>query len=134
MNNTMESLSNDSVNSLGEEMTYKDILQLIIDKEVRSIWIDFAIDFILLLLILVCILVDKYYAPGGRQGCGIPIREWIMIFFAIWLSKGFVNLFKICIVNKCYKERHQFSLISSLVMNGLLFGWLIFGLVLFCTE
>ena len=77
----------------------------------------------MLLVIVILLLVDR----AKNSGCGIPIREWILIFFIIWLSKSTINLNKIWVMKRYYHLRISFSVLLFVVMNGLLVIWLLYG-------
>ena len=61
------------------------------------------------------------------EGCGIPVREWVLIFFIIWLSKSTFNLFKIYTLRNNYDKRLTFSMIFFAIANGILIIWLLVG-------
>ena len=92
----MQETSYESI--LGTSKSFKEIRQGYISNETKNLWFEFAFDFTLLTIITIIILVQIF----NHSGCGIPIREWILGFFTIWLLKSSFNLFKICVLNKCF--------------------------------
>ena len=68
------------------------------------------------------------------QGCGIPVREWILIFFVLWLSKSTFNLFKIITLKNNYEKRMTFSMIFFVIANGILIIWLLVGYSLYYSS
>lgn len=88
---SIETGSTYSVQSYGDESTYKEIIEREVEDEIKWIWIEFIIDIILLIIIILILIFTR----KRQHECGIPVREWIMAFFIIWLSKSILNLFKI---------------------------------------
>ena len=86
--------------------------------------LEFIIDIILLAIIVTLIVLDMKSHP---EGCGIPVREWVLIFFVIWLSKSTFNLFKINTLRNNYDKRLTFSMIFFAIANGILIIWLLVG-------
>ena len=62
------------------------------------------------------------------------MREWIIAFFVIWLSKSLFNLFKIPVLRRNYENRVSFSATLFVIMNGFLVIWLIVGNVFWFSD
>lgn len=120
-----------SLSTIGDQKEFGKIRQEQIDNEVTRIWIEFWID-ISILLIIVTLLV--YDIRSNPRGCGIIVREWIIIFFVIWLSKSTFNLAKIYVLNNAYEKRLTFSAILFAVIYGLLIVWLIVGYSIYYSD
>ena len=56
---SIDSGSTYSVQSFGDESTYKEIMQREIDDEIKWIWIEFIIDIILLIIIILILALTK---------------------------------------------------------------------------
>ena len=69
-----------------------------------------------------------------NEKCGIPVREWILGFFTIWLGKSCINLFKILVMHRCYEKRVLFSFCLFISVNGLLIIWVVLGNVWYFSE
>lgn len=85
----------------------------------------------LLAIIVTLIVLDMKHHP---EGCGIPVREWILIFFVIWLSKSTFNLFKINTLKNNYEKRLTFSMIFFAIANGILIIWLLIGYTIYYSS
>lgn len=127
---SFETGSTYSVKSFGDESTYKEIMEKDIEDEVKWIYIEFIIDIILLIIIILVLALTK----KRQHECGIPVREWIMAFFIIWLSKSTLNLFKIPVLRNNYENRLNFTAALFVVMNGFLVIWLIVGNVYWFSD
>ena len=127
---SMGSGSTYSVKSFGDESTYKQIIERDVEDEIKWIKIEFAIDIVLLAIIILVLIFTK----KRSHECGIPVREWIMCFFIIWLSKSLINLFKIPVLRNNYENRLNFSATLFVVMNGFLVIWLIVGNVFWFSD
>lgn len=113
-----------SINSLGEERSFSQIRQKQIDDDVFALKLEFFIDIIILAIIVTLIVLDMKAHP---EGCGIQVREWVLIFFVVWLSKSTFNLFKINTLRNNYDKRLTFSMIFFAIANGILIIWLLVG-------
>jgi len=125
--------TNDSFNSDNSFYTTKEFQTVrneLNEKEISSMKIEFYIDIVVLILILGFLIWDK----SNHKGCGIPIREWLIVFFIIWLSKSAVSLMKIPIIRNHPNSKIGFSTGIFLVMNGLLICWLVFGNVIWFSD
>ena len=85
----------------------------------------------MLALIVTLLSIHLHNNP---QGCGIPVREWILVFFIIWLTKSTFNLFKIYILRNNYESRFTFSATLFIIMNGILVIWLFIGYALYYSD
>lgn len=120
-----------SLSTIGDQKEFGKIRQDQIDTEVSRMWIEFWIDIIILLVIVTFLVIDIRSNP---KGCGIIVREWIIIFFVIWLSKSTFNLAKIYVLNNAYEKRLTFSAILFAVIYGLLIIWLIVGYCIYYSD
>ena len=120
-----------SINSLGNERTFSQIRQEEIEKQIWRIKLEFYIDIAVLALIVTLLSIHLH---NNLQGCGIPVREWILVFFIIWLTKSTFNLFKIYILRNNYESRFTFSATLFIIMNGILVIWLFIGYALFYSD
>ena len=120
-----------SVNSLGEERSFASIRQSEIEKQIWRIKLEFYIDIAVLALIVTLISIHLHQNPNG---CGIPVREWILVFFIIWLTKSTFNLFKIYVLRNAYESRFTFTATLFIIMNGILVIWLFIGYALYYSD
>lgn len=121
-----------STNSIGEEKTFKEVRQSQIDQEIKELWTEMALDSFLLTLIIILIAID---ISRSKQGdCSNPVREWVLVFFIIWLSKSTVSLLKIPVLKTNYKGRLTANLYIYFAANGLLVVWLIAGNYFYFSE
>ena len=59
--------------------------------------------FIIFMILIALIVVDWKANP---QECGIPIREWILVFLAIIVVSALVDLAKLCMISCNFEGRH----------------------------
>mmetsp|Transcript_34946 Transcript_34946/g.53647 ORF Transcript_34946/g.53647 Transcript_34946/m.53647 type:complete len:180 (-) Transcript_34946:243-782(-) len=120
-----------SANSIGPEQDFETFRNEQIVKEVKSILIDFLIALIIFGVIVAFILIDWRSNP---EGCGIPIREWLLVFFLVLLFSTFVDLIKILVVNYSYDSRTTFALFKFVIVWSVLAVWLFIGYGLFNSD
>ena len=120
-----------SINSLGNERSFESIRQEEIENQVWRIKLEFYVDIVILAIIITLLSI---HLSKHSNGCGIPVREWILVFFIIWLSKSTFNLIKIFVLRNNYKSKFTFSASLFVIMNGLLVIWLLIGYALYYSD
>lgn len=120
-----------SINSLGDERSFKQIREQEVEKQIWRIKLEFYIDILVLAIIVTLIALHLSQNP---QGCGIPVREWILVFFIIWLTKSSFNLAKIYVLRNNYENRFTFTATLFIIMNGILVIWLFVGYALYYSD
>jgi hypothetical protein len=80
--------------SLGLNMSFGNLFGQINENQEKKVKQEFVTDMILLVIVLVIIQMIRLSDP---QGCGIPLREWLMIFFILYFSRSLFQLIRIYI-------------------------------------
>lgn len=127
-----KSLLSSDLDIIGDEDDFVEVRKKTIDSEVFGLCLEFWIDIALLVIITTVILIDQ--SRSRREECNIPVRLWVILFFAIWFSKSLINLFKICVLRRCYGSRNTFSLVLSSVVYSILILWVAVGTWLYFSD
>ena len=85
----------------------------------------------LLALTLIILYFIKYYFP---KGCGIPIREWLMIFACLYFSRSSFQLIKVWVIKYMNQYKLWYDIAAFVICNGAMIGWMYYGYVLFYSE
>lgn len=83
-----------------------------------------------MLVVYIIILIEM----SNEKSCGIPVREWCLVFFTLWLGKGCFNMFKILVLNNSYESRTCFSFTTYMIISSLMVVWVILGSVWFFSD
>ena len=68
------------------------------------------------------------------HSCGIPVRMWLEVFFALCGVRSLFQLFKIFVIRFYYQHRHAYEIVRMIVIDGLLILWLIYGNQIFYSK
>lgn len=112
-----------SFESIGNTQSFKEVHDKAIETEIQSIIIQFYLNLSILVVVYIIILIE--ISKGNR--CGIPVREWCLVFFTLWLGKGCFNMFKILVLRNAYESRSCFTFTLYMIMNSLLVIWIVIG-------
>ena len=126
MDNNMDS----SFESIGNTQSFKEVREKSIAREVSSITLEFYINLTILLVVYTVILIEM----SDKNSCGIPVREYCLVFFTLWLGKGCFNMFKILVLKNAYESRTCFSFALYMIINSLLVIWVVVGSVWFFSD
>ena len=80
----------------------------------------------------IILLFITMYGEDAR--CGIPIFSWCIIYFVILLLKSLGQGLKIIFIRYRRNWLSSYSLISFLVLDGFMLGWLVYGNIIFYSE
>ena len=78
-------------------------------------------------LILIMIMLSTGPEGSPKQTCGIPIRNWLNVFFSAFGFRSFLQIIKLYIINHCYRYQFQFDMARLIIIDGFLIGWLVYG-------
>ena len=119
-----------SQESIGNTQSFKEVRDKSISKETQSIILEFYLNLTILVVVYIIILLEM----SKGESCGIPVREWCLLFFTLWLGKGCINMFKIIVMQKAYESRVCFSFTVYMIVNSLLIIWVITGSIWFFST
>lgn len=68
------------------------------------------------------------------KGCGIPIREWLMVFAALYFSRSFFQLMKIYVVRYANPYKLYYDIGAFTIANGAMVIWLYHGYDMFYSD
>lgn len=119
-----------SFESIGTTVYFKEVREREISKETQSIILEFYINITILIVVYIIILVEM----SKSTSCSIPVREWCLLFFTLWLGKGCLNMFKILVMRKAYESRICFSFSMYMILNSLLVIWVVIGSIWFFSA
>ena len=77
---------------------------------------------------------------GGPQGlaemqtCGIPIRMWLNIFFALFGLRSCAQLFKIQVIRHFSEHVFKYDIAKVVFIDGFLIAWLVYGNALYYSQ
>lgn len=87
-----------------------------------------------MVLMIICVTVIYVCIQMEPKGCGIPVREWLMIFSIIFFSRSIFQLGKIAVV-RYFNEYHlYYDVIAFTIANGSLIYWLYHGYDIFYSD
>lgn len=66
-------------------MSFANLFGSLNEQEEKKIKEEFFLDITLLIIALVILQLIREADP---KGCAIPIREWLMVFFALYFSRS----------------------------------------------
>eukprot|EP00347_Sterkiella_histriomuscorum_P003510 403364024 len=129
-NDNHDRLSNYS-GRLGQGQNFQELRRQRTNVEVDNIKRDIIADLIFIAIIIVLTL-----HIGSGATCGIPILKWIMVYFSILGLRSASNLLRIYMIrNQFYQEQtNNFTILSFIVIDGFILGWLIYGNILFFSK
>lgn len=90
----------------------------------KKVWCEFLTDMVMLGTILLLLQMN---AGASRKQCGIPIYQWLDVFFALFGLRSFYQLLKIYIIRNYYHRVFCFDLMKLVFIDGALVAWLIYG-------
>lgn len=90
---------------------------------------DIALDLIFTMLIM---FLAIYY--GADADCGIPIFTWTIVYFIVLGLRSVSNFIRIYLVRNYYRYANRFSVLSFVLIDGFILGWLIYGNVIFYSH
>jgi hypothetical protein len=85
----------------------------------------------LLAITLLILYFIKYYYP---KGCGIPVREWLMVFACLYFSRSTFQLIKIWVVKYINQYKLWYDVLAFIICNGAMIGWMYYGYNIFYSE
>lgn len=68
------------------------------------------------------------------KGCAIPIREWLMVFCALYFSRSAFKLIKIYVVRHYRAYRLYYDIAAFALMNGAMVFWIYYGYDMFYDD
>lgn len=84
-----------SLGSLGPNMSFLNVWTSLNEAEEQRITEEFCFD---MMMMIICVTVIYCCIEMDPKGCGIPVREWLMIFSIIFFSKSVFQIGKIAVV------------------------------------
>ena len=81
---------------------------------------------------MLILVITIYY--GVDADCGISIFTWTLVYFIILGVRSLSNFVRIYLVRNYYAYANKFSIISFVVVDGFILGWLIYGNVIFYSS
>ena len=68
------------------------------------------------------------------KGCGIPLREWLMVFSVLYFSRSLFPLVKVYVIRHYRQYKMAFNVFAFAVCNGLMLIWMIYGFDIFFSD
>ena len=81
-------------------------------------------DLIFLLFAVTILEAIKYYDP---KGCGIPIREWLLVFFVLYFTRSSYQLLKIWVIRNLNSFKFIYDCCAFILANGSMAVCLYYG-------
>jgi len=72
--------------------------------------------------------------------CGIPVTAWLLVHISLFMANSIARFLLILVVRHFNEYRVYYNIVSTLFINCMIVGWLIYGNVLYfsdkndCTE
>ena len=77
-------------------MSFANMWSSVNEEQEKAIWAEFGMDITLLVVSLVILSLAIHYDP---KGCGIALREWLMVFCVLYFSRSTFQVVKIWVVH-----------------------------------
>ena len=101
------------------------------EDEEKKIKNEFFLD---MFLLVICIVILEIIKQTDPKGCGIPLREWLMVFFALYFSRSTFQLIKIYVVRNHSNCRFYYDVTAFVLCNGAMIVWLLYGYSIFYSD
>ena len=85
--------------------------------------------FVYILLIWVLISFSS-----GAPKCGIPVAMWNIVYISLFMFNSIIKLMQIVIIRYCIQFRARYTLITMVIFNFTVVGWLIYGNVIYFSD
>jgi hypothetical protein len=66
--------------------------------------------------------------------CGIPIIEWMYIFFILLAIRALCNLLRLLIINRNRNQMFMYEVFRMIVVDGIIILWLLYGHSLYFSN
>lgn len=66
--------------------------------------------------------------------CGIPVLMWVSVHLSLFMLQSLLKVFAICVIRYCYPSRVCYNISTSLSVNLIMTGWLIYGNVIYFSN
>jgi hypothetical protein len=76
-------------------MSFGELFNLRTNNQEKEVKEEFFLD---MALLLICLFILQMIREADPKGCNIPIREWLMVFCALYFSRSAFKLVKIYVV------------------------------------
>ena len=81
----------------------------------------------MMILGLIMLMLQTGPAGSTSQTCGIPIRQWLNVFFGVFGIRSFLQLVKLYFTRHFYRFEILFDIARIIIVDGFLIGWLVYG-------
>ena len=85
-------------------------------------------------LLVTCLIILQMIREADPHGCGIPIREWLMVFSALYFSRSTFQLIKIWVVRHFNQYKLYYDIAAFTLANGAMVAWLYYGYDMFYSD
>ena len=75
-----------------------------------------------------------YLRYRNDSTCGIPVNAWLIVHISLFMANSFARLIMIGIVRHFNEYRVYYNVVSTLFINCLIVGWLLYGNKLWYSE
>jgi hypothetical protein len=66
-------------------MSFGNLWTNVTEEQAKRVQSEFFMDMLLMFISVTILMVLKHYDP---KGCGIPLREWLIVFFVLYFSRS----------------------------------------------
>ncbi len=85
-------------------------------------------------LMILCLLVLEMQRDAYPQGCGIPLREWLMVFSVLYFTRSIFPLAKVYVSRYLPEYRLTYDVGAFAVANGLMICWMVYGFDIYFSD
>ena len=85
-------------------------------------------------------IIFIYMTYVDDSKCGIPVTAWLLVHISLFMANSVARFLLIIVVRHFNEYRVYYNIVSTLFINCLIVGWLIYGNILYfsdkndCTE
>jgi hypothetical protein len=92
---------------------------------------EFITDMLMLGTIIALLQINKNLA---KRDCGIPIVQWLDIFFMLFGLRSLYQLMKIWVIRHFYSRIFCFDIAKLVFVDGFMVAWLVYGNYLYYSP
>jgi hypothetical protein len=112
-------------------MSFGELFNLRTNNQEKEVKEEFFLD---MALLAICLFILQMIREADPKGCAIPIREWLMVFCALYFSRSAFKLIKIYVVRHYRAYRMYYDIAAFALMNGAMVFWIYYGYDMFYDD
>ena len=79
-------------------------------------------------------IIAIYMMYVDDSKCGIPVTAWLLVHISLFMANSVARFLMIVIVRHFDQYRVYYNIVSTMFINCLIVGWLIYGNILYFSN